>query len=577
MATLPDTTDRPPTDAPDPTGLLARLQERRPAAVGSVAGAGAATGIVTALLLPRGPVSAAQGVTVMATGLALGLLAGFLLQRRRAVILVLLPHVAALELVRLPLTGPTVDGIHLDTLYGIVALITGRGFDALLLVPAAVVGAVYGAGLARTWSNRPPRRHRAVTARRIGAAVALTAVVGAAALVGQPARTDPIIGADGGPLAGSIAELGTAHVGGHDTGLMLRGTSAAAPVLLFLAGGPGGTQIGPTRLFGSSLERDFVVATWDQRGAGTSYGSLDPTATLTFQQAVDDTIELSEQLRTRFHQDRIYLVGNSYGTLVGVHAVQQRPDLYSAYVGTGQMVSTASTDRAFYDDTLTWATRRGDTGLVATLLRNGPPPYATVFPYEAALTHEREWNPYTRVPAYAANGEMPGNLGVPEYDLVQKVRALASFLDTFAVLYPQLQGIDLRVQATRLQVPVYVVEGEHEAPGRAVPARQWFDALDAPSKTWTVLPQAGHVPNFEQPERFADIMRGVRDATGCPPRRIPTCRAHSRTPQLGQFIGSIHLGSMWSSPCSGNTARRVAAIARSRGSSGSPSPASQAR
>jgi pimeloyl-ACP methyl ester carboxylesterase len=104
---------------------------------------------------------------------------------------------------------------------------------------------------------------------------------------------------------------------------------------------------------------------------------------------------------------------------------------------------------------------------------------------------------------------MPASVGVPEYDLVQKVRALPSFLDTFAVLYPQLQGIDLRTQATQLEVPVYVVAGVHEAPGRAVPARQWFDALDAPSKTWVELPDAGHVPNFEQPARFADLMHTV--------------------------------------------------------------------
>jgi pimeloyl-ACP methyl ester carboxylesterase len=109
---------------------------------------------------------------------------------------------------------------------------------------------------------------------------------------------------------------------------------------------------------------------------------------------------------------------------------------------------------------------------------------------------------------------MPGNLGVGEYDLVQKVRALPSFLDTFSVLYPQLQGIDLRTEATRLQVPVYLVEGEHEAPGRAIPARQWFDALDAPAKTWLELPQSGHVPNFEQPALFADIMHTVRTAGG---------------------------------------------------------------
>lgn len=303
--------------------------------------------------------------------------------------------------------------------------------------------------------------------------------------------------------------LTTAHVGGHDTGLMLRGQSAAAPVLLFLAGGPGGTERGSMRLFGKPLEHDFVVATWDQRGAGTSYGALDPTSTVTFDRAVADTIELTEQLRARFGQDRIYLVGQSYGTLLGIRAVQQRPDLFAAHVGAGQMVSPVATDRLFYDDTIALATRTGDAALLATLRRNGPPPYASVFPYEAALTYEREWNPYAREPAYAAAGELPGNVLVPEYDLVQKVEAIPSFLDFFAALYPQLQDIDFRTQATRLQVPVYLLEGEHEARGRAIPAREWFDALDAPTKAWVDIPSAGHRPNFEQPDRFAEVMHTV--------------------------------------------------------------------
>ena len=97
---------------------------------------------------------------------------------------------------------------------------------------------------------------------------------------------------------------------------------------------------------------------------------------------------------------------------------------------------------------------------------------------------------------------------------MQKVKVMPSFLDSFAALYPQLQDIDFRTQAARLQVPVYLVEGVHEARGRVVPAREWFDALDAPTKAWVDVPDAGHRPNFEQPDQ---LRRG--DAHG--PRRDP--------------------------------------------------------
>lgn len=350
------------------------------------------SGAVSVFFMPRGPVSAIPGVAEMATGPVLGAFAGLLLQKRRAVLLVLLAHVVTLELVRLPYNGPTVDGIHLGSLYGAIAFAMRRGFQGLLLFFPALVGVIYGAGPARWLSRESAPRRWTLVLRRIFAGGLAVVMAAAVCVVAQPAHTEPMTGADGNVVAGSIAELSTAHVGGHDTTLMLRGNSTKAPVLLYLAGGPGGTDLGAMRLFGEALENDFLVATWDQRGAGSSYGALDPSSTLTLDQVVDHTIELVDPLCTRFHKDKVYVVGNSWGTLLGVLAVQKRPDLFAAYVGAGQMVNLPETDRIFYDDTLDSARRTGNDGLVKKLIDNGPPPYDEVFAYEQAISHEHQWN-----------------------------------------------------------------------------------------------------------------------------------------------------------------------------------------
>jgi proline iminopeptidase len=91
---------------------------------------------------------------------------------------------------------------------------------------------------------------------------------------------------------------------------------------------------------------------------------------------LDDTIAVTNHLRDRFGQDRIYLLGQSWGTTLGVLAVQRYPELYTAFIGTGQMVSQLATDTIFYDDTLEWARATGDDDLVADLVAIGPPPYA---------------------------------------------------------------------------------------------------------------------------------------------------------------------------------------------------------
>jgi pimeloyl-ACP methyl ester carboxylesterase len=274
-------------------------------------------------------------------------------------------------------------------------------------------------------------------------------------------------------------------------------------------GGPGGTDLGAMRA-DVSLEQHVVAVTWDQRGTGKSYPALDPLETLTLEQMVRDTIDLTEALRQRFEEDKICLAGNSWGTLLGVLAVQRRPDLYHAYVGTGQMVCPRETDVMFYEDTLSWAQETGNDALTATLRRNGPPPYEAVLDYEPALSREHDWSPY---PELDSTKEMPFNLFVPENTLMDRVNGMRGFLDVFCALYPQLQGLDLRADAATLQVPVYVVIGQYEARGRAVPAREWFDMLQAPAKGMIVFDRSGHRPSFEEPGRFATLVSRVLEET----------------------------------------------------------------
>jgi pimeloyl-ACP methyl ester carboxylesterase len=274
---------------------------------------------------------------------------------------------------------------------------------------------------------------------------------------------------------------------------------------LYLAGGPGGTDLGAMRA-DVGLEQHFVVVTWDQRGTGKSFAALDPVETLTPEQMVADTIELTHYLRERFDAEKIYLVGNSWGTLLGVMAAQRQPDLYHAFVGTGQMVSPRETDIMFYEDTLLWAEQAGNDGLVAQLRQNGPPPYDDLLAYEPALAHEHDWNAY---PELDPSKEMPGNLFVPENSLIDRVNGLRAFLDTFSVLYPQLQTMDLRDDASSLDIPVYMVLGKHEARGRAVLALDWFETLKAPAKEMVVFEHSGHRPSFEEPGAFTALMARV--------------------------------------------------------------------
>lgn len=464
------------------------------------AGLAAFAALLTTWLTPRGPITTIEAVSSMVVALLIGAIAGLLAGSRWSILVTPLVFILLFERARIGVDGPTVDMIYLNSTYGLIAFLLGRLVHGLLVLAPMILGTIYGLSLAaRLGKESLSSMGLAGWMLTILATMSLIVV---ALAIARPAATHPIIGPDGNPLPGSIAELVTVPIGGRDQVMMVRGRNVKNPVLLYLAGGPGGTDLGAMRA-DTSLEQDFVVVTWEQRGAGKSYAALDPVQSLTLDRTVADTIEVTNYLRDRFGQEKIYLVGNSWGTILGVLAAQQRPELFHAYIGTGQMVSPRETDIIFYEDTLAWSEATRDDALASTLLENGPPPYDNIRKYEPVISHEHAWNPY---PDLDTSKEMPSNLFVPENALMDRINGLRAFLDTFSVLYPQIQNIDFRQDAVTLDIPVYMAQGKYEARGRSVLASQWFDMLDAPEKEKIIFEHSGHRPLFEEPAQFANFM-----------------------------------------------------------------------
>ena len=434
-------------------------------------GSTALAGLLTALVLPYGPITTLQVWLVLASSLVIGLVAGWALGSPWAMLLAPLAYVLFFELARTNGVVPTTGPIRLDNTYGLLALIVGRGFHGLVSLLPMVLGAGLGVFLTRSQAGEMASPLRLVM-QSIPLGILAIVVIALAVLNGMPARTPPIVDASGQPVPGSIAELTAVTIGGHKQTIMIRAHSADLPVLLYLSGGPGQSDLPYSRVLLQDLTQDFVVVSWDQRGTGKSYPALDPVETLTLDQAVADTIELTNYLRERFDEEKIYLMGESWGTTLGVLAVQQRPDLYYAWIGSGQMVSQRETDRQLYHDVLALAAQTGNAALTEQMLAFGEPPYADI-PYPNAVVmgnYDALGQPYTPPQDYIERGTA-ANLGPwgilgSEYTLVEKVNVLRGLIDMFTVMYPQLQEIDFRQDVPRLDVPVYILDGKAELAAR---------------------------------------------------------------------------------------------------------------
>ncbi len=307
----------------------------------------------------------------------------------------------------------------------------------------------------------------------------------------------------------AIAELRQVELNGRKEWISIRGQDKTNPVLLFLAGGPGGTQMAAVRHDLSELEKHFIVVNWDQPGSGKSYGSM-KISDITPAVYIEDGIALTKYLCEEFRREKIYLVGESWGSALGIFLADSAPELYHAVIGTGQMVSFLDTELMDYELAMQIARERGDAGTVATLEDNGPPPY-----YGSDVTWKSAAYLQYLSMVMASNPEITNggyntfrDLFASEYGIFDKINFFRGIVNTFNHVYPQLYDIDLREGYTKLDVPVYFFIGRHDINAPTSLVEDYFNMLDAPAKELVWFEHSGHSPWINESELFvSELLR----------------------------------------------------------------------
>jgi pimeloyl-ACP methyl ester carboxylesterase len=188
--------------------------------------------------------------------------------------------------------------------------------------------------------------------------------------------------------------------------------------------------------------------------------------------------------------------------------IQRNPELFHAFIGTGQMVAFLETDLMCYDFVLKLMEERGDAEKVEQLKQQGPPPYygKGVALKEAAYLMET-YNYMNADPNINDDGfNTLQDLAGSEYGLYDKVSWFRGALETMDVVYPQLWEVDFRTQATQLDVPVYFLLGRHDVNAPPVLAEEYLKLLDAPHKELIWFERSGHNPWVTESAAFVDVV-----------------------------------------------------------------------
>lgn len=310
----------------------------------------------------------------------------------------------------------------------------------------------------------------------------------------------------------AISELREITVNDSKQWLTLRGKNKDAPVILFLSGGPGGSQMGNARVALSELEDNFVMVQWDQPGSGKSRWAV-PRQQITLDRYLQDGHAVTQYLKQKFGKKKIYVIGESWGSALGVLLMQRHPEDYAAFIGSGQMVDFAQTEVDDYKLALKIAKERGDTAKVKQLERRGSPPYygdSVIFDMLAYLQYlDNEMARRGNINPSKSN--IYASVLAPEYGLIDKYNWAAGLFRTLDQVFPQLYNINFRNSATKLEVPMYFLLGRHDLNAPTYLAEEYYQLLNAPKKELVWFEHSGHAPWNTEADRYVKEVKRIVD------------------------------------------------------------------
>lgn len=299
----------------------------------------------------------------------------------------------------------------------------------------------------------------------------------------------------------SISTLGQLELNGTKLEVMIRGEDRRNPIVLFVHGGPGCSEIPYVRKYQKLLEKQFTIVHYDQRGSGKSYHFGEDYSRLSTDLLVDDLLALTDTLSAKFGQEQVLLIGHSFGTYIGMKAAARAPEKFAAYIGIGQVADQTESEKDSLAYTVDQARLAGHTQDVERLER-----------LRSSIERGEASTPRAMIRKYGGAARLiddnmdyyHGFLLQPEYNLLDVVRYLREVSLSQDILLKEEARTHLPDIVSRVDLPVYFVMGRYDYMTSVHAAREYFDELEAPAKTFVSFEQSAHYPQFEEKEVFAE-------------------------------------------------------------------------
>jgi pimeloyl-ACP methyl ester carboxylesterase len=311
-----------------------------------------------------------------------------------------------------------------------------------------------------------------------------------------------------------VEALTAVPVNGTMQWISVRGRDRRNPVLLILHGGPGSPTMPTDYTFQGPWEDYFTVVEWDQRGAGKTYTSNDPKVvapTMSPDQLTRDAEEVVSYLQKTYAKRKIFLMGHSWGTVLGVRLAQAHPDWFYAYIGVGQVVNMRESEHIGYEFAMVQAKNHYNNEAVKQLVALAPYPGDVGGLTIARTGTQRKWLMYYGGLTYGRTDfRYDANAWElsPDYTQNDLDAFESGSLFSLEHLLPALEAVDFDA-VTTFKCPVFLFEGRHDYATSHELAARWFEKIRAPKKELVWFENSAHMVMQEEPGKF--MFRLVKD------------------------------------------------------------------
>jgi len=286
-------------------------------------------------------------------------------------------------------------------------------------------------------------------------------------------------------------------LGGIKQWITIRGENKKLPLLLVLHGGPGDAQSSFPDVY-AEYEKKFIVVQWDQRGAGQTFGKYrEQTPNLTIDQLISDGIELAMYLKKRFKGNDLIVLGHSLGTAIATGMVMERPDLFKAYVGTGQIASWAESVHWLFEFMKRKAVESNDSLLMEELNRIGTPDPNNADQFFHFTRKRRKYLCAADTSWFRTMANEAEKISKPDFNNLDSGMRFSG-----KTLLPYQLQESLSTNSLNFKLPYLVVQGNDDLFTPTEPVRKYFDKITAPGKKLVIIENAGHFAFVTDKKRF---------------------------------------------------------------------------